>query len=244
MDPIADKTFIIKALQEGQLDLQGQFMLGSNYTFLAQLAFLDQVFPVVYKPARGEMPLWDFPAHTLAKREAAAFEVGEGLGWNLVPPTIFRKQGPLGPGSLQFFILHNPEEHYFTFSDDEKQQLRQTVVFDLLINNADRKGGHILRDNENRFWLIDHGVCFHTDDKLRTIIWDFAGEPIPNDLVFSLQTLVDKLAKADSNTYQNLRQLLNKSELAALLRRARNIVADAVFPNPTQARRFYPWPPV
>jgi uncharacterized repeat protein (TIGR03843 family) len=244
MDPITDKTFITTALHKGQLDLQGQFVLGSNYTFLAQLAFLDQVFPVVYKPSRGEMPLWDFPPHTLAKREAAAFVVSEGLGWDLVPPTVYRKKAPLGPGSLQFFIPHDPKEHYFTFSDEEKQHLRLASVFDLLVNNADRKGGHILRDDGDRFWLIDHGVCFHAEDKLRTIIWDFAGEAIPHEMISALEGLAENLKIAESDIYQKLHPMLYKSELAALSKRAQKLIADAVFPLPTQARRFYPWPPI
>ena len=244
MDPITDKTEILTALQEGNFDLQGQFILGSNYTFLVQVDHDSMSFQAVYKPSRGEMPLWDFPAHTLAKREVAAFEVSEGLGWELVPPTIYRRKGPLGPGSMQFFIPHDPQFHYFTFTESEKQRLRPVAVFDLLVNNADRKGGHILRDQTDNLWFIDHGICFNIENKLRTVIWDFAGEPIPEGLLSSVKTLLGRLEDKQDTLSLSLRPLLNKAEISMLARRARNLLENPVFPIADSSRRYYPWPPI
>ena len=160
---ILTKDQILTALQTGEIDLQGQFVLGSNYTFLARLTFESSSFPVVYKPLRGERPLWDFPIKTLGKREAAAFVVSEALGWDLVPPVVFRQKGPFGAGSCQLFVEHDPEYHYFRFSEDDHQRLRPAALFDLVINNADRKGGHILVGTDGHLWLIDHGICFHIE---------------------------------------------------------------------------------
>ena len=167
-------------LSKGELAIKGEFLWGSNYTFLVDVHSEKGELAAVYKPTRGVRPLWDFPDSSLARRETAAFLVSEALGWRLVPPTILRKKGPLGAGSLQIFVEHDPEYHYFNFSEEDRQRLRPVAVFDLLVNNADRKGSHILLDPDRRIWLIDHGLCFHTDDKLRTVIWDFVGEPIPD----------------------------------------------------------------
>ena len=176
-------------LSTGTLELKGQFVWGSNYTFLVEIQHEDQKIPAVYKPTQGERPLWDFPAASLARREAAAFVVSDALEWELVPPTVYREDAPLGPGSLQVFIEHDPEYHYFNFSEEDKQRLRPAALFDLLVNNADRKGSHVLLDKDEHVWLIDHGICFHVDDKLRTVIWDFAGETFPGELVKDLQDI-------------------------------------------------------
>ncbi len=135
---------LLALLSAGALELKGQFAWGSNYTFLVQVSAGDQVVPAVYKPARGERPLWDFPDGSLAQREVAAYVVSRALGWDLVPPTVLRPDGPAGPGSLQLFVDADPERHYFTFSNEEKQRLRPAAAFDMLVNNADRKAGHVL----------------------------------------------------------------------------------------------------
>lgn len=239
-----DKTLILKALQNGEVDLQGQFLLGSNYTYLCRLNYRSLNLVAVYKPTRGEQPLWDFPQGTLAKREVAAYTVSEALGWEVVPPTVYRRQNmPLGPGSLQQYIEHDPEYHYFRFSEEDKQRLRPVALFDLLINNADRKGGHILRDRDGHLWLIDHGVCFHEEDKLRTVVWDFAGEKIPDLLLSDLQRLATEL-ECEGKIVQELGKMLDLAEIRALTRRARRLVAAGVFPHPASSRRPYPWPPV
>jgi uncharacterized repeat protein (TIGR03843 family) len=238
-----DKPTILLALQKGELDLQGQFLQGSNYTFMGELSYEEQILKVVYKPTRGEQPLWDFPTGTLAKREVAAFMVSEALAWDLVPPTIYRRQASIGPGSLQFYIEHDPNYHYFNFTPEDHQRLRPTALFDLVINNADRKGSHVLVGNDQHIRLIDHGVAFHVEDKLRTVIWDFAGEEIPGNLQEDLLTFLDKLQPEDP-VYKQLLDSLRQSEIRAMARRVENILDSGQFPYPPEDRRVYPWPPV
>jgi hypothetical protein len=239
-----DKETILEALQKGEIDLQGQFLSGSNYTLLGSLRYNDLNMGIVYKPSRGEQPLWDFPAGTLAKREVAAFHVSEGLRWDLVPPTVYRKKGaPMGPGSVQQFIEHDPDYHYFRFCEEDKQLLRPVALFDHLINNADRKGGHILWDVGRHLWLIDHGICFHHEQKLRTVIWDFAGEAIPEDLLEDVGRLVDEL-ELSGELYNCLASLLQPGEISALMQRGRKLVKTQVFPGPSGNRRPYPWPAI
>jgi uncharacterized repeat protein (TIGR03843 family) len=238
-----DKVELLTALQQGEITLQGQFLHGSNYTFLGDLSYGERPLRVVYKPARGEQPLWDFPTGSLSKREVAAFVLSEALGWALVPPTIYRRKGPMGPGSLQLFIEHDDDYHYFNFNEADHQRLRPTMLFDFLINNADRKGSHIIIDQEQHIWLIDHGVCFHIEDKLRTVIWDFASEPIPQSLLDDVNRLLPELHK-DQLFYQELSVYLSGEEIRAIEKRAKKIVTSGFFPRPPDERRAYPWPPV
>lgn len=238
-----DKKLILEALHKGSLELQGQFLSGSNYTFLGDIKHGDLEFQVVYKPIRGEQPLWDFPHGSLSRREVAAYLLSEALNWGLVPPTILRKDGPLGPGSLQQYIDHDPNNHYFNFDERDRQRLRPVVVFDLLLNNADRKGGHILRDAKDNLWLIDHGLCFHAEEKLRTVVWDYSGEEIPDDLMKSVSSLIDKLREGEK-LYNELIQYLRPGEVSAVLARARRLCETGRFPSPPASRRSYPWPPV
>jgi uncharacterized repeat protein (TIGR03843 family) len=238
-----DKVAILLALQQGEITLQGQFLHGSNYTFLSQLTYEGQLLNVVYKPTRGEQPLWDFPTGSLSKREVAAFKLSEAMGWELVPPTIYRRKGPLGSGSLQFYIDHDDDYHYFNFNDADHERLRPTMLFDLLINNADRKGSHVMIDSDQHIWLIDHGVCFHVDDKLRTVIWDFASQPIPQVLLDDVSRLLPELQK-DQPVYQDLLAYLRGDEIRAIEKRARKIINSGFFPRPPEERRAYPWPPV
>lgn len=233
------------ALQEGTLDVEGQFVQGSNYTFLTRLTWQAEGLRVVYKPIRGERPLWDFPERSLAKREAAAYLVSEALGWGLVPPTLYRRRKlPLGPGSLQVFIPHDPERHYFTLSMAERQRLKPVALFDVLVNNADRKGSHILFDAEDHLWAIDQGLCFHVVPKLRTVIWDFAGQELPTDLLADVEKLAAALQPADSELRASLQPLLRPAEVNALLRRARALLNAPFFPQPNPRERPYPWPVV
>jgi hypothetical protein len=170
---------IQNAFKSGAIELQGQFMLGSNYTFLVEIRHQEQTFAGVYKPQKGTNPLWDFPAESLAWREVAAYLLSEFLGWGLVPYTTLREDGPYGPGSLQQFIEYNPNQHYFNFKPADKDRLRPVALFDHLTNNADRKGSHVIFEKRTRhLYAIDHGLCFHAEDKLRTVIWDFAGQDI------------------------------------------------------------------
>jgi len=233
-----------QALECGELELKGQFMLGSNYTFLVTVNHEGQELPAVYKPSRGEQPLWDFPENTLANREVAAYLVSEALGFHFVPLTTLRADGPHGPGSIQQYIDYDPEYHYFNFSEEDKSRLRPAVLFDLLINNADRKAGHVLIENETgKLWLIDHGICFHTDDKLRTVIWDFAGQPIPDDLLAPVSSFVSLLSST-SGLRASLQPYLSLVELTALQSRAEALIKARVFPRPPRDRRVTPWPPL
>jgi len=237
-----NKERILSALTAGKLRLEGQFIYGSNYTFMVACQGKGVSFTAVYKPMQGERPLWDFPEQSLGKRETAAFLVSEALGWHLVPPTVFRARGaPMGPGSLQIYIEHDPEIHYFTFKEEDKAHIPHVVLFDLLINNADRKSGHLLLSTEGSLWLIDHGLCFHAEDKLRTVIWELAGEPVPPALLADLQALLPTL-DAGAQLFQDLVPLLLPIEINALQNRAKALLETGVFPNPPEDRRAYPWP--
>lgn len=234
---------VIPLLQNGEIELQGEFLWGSNYTFLVEVRQGTTRLPAVYKPTRGVRPLWDFDDETLAHREAAAYLVSEALGWHLVPPTVHRSQAPLGPGSLQQFIQHDPEHHYFNFTEAERQRLRPVVLFDYLTNNADRKGSHLLIDPNGHLWCIDHGLCFHIEDKLRTVLWDFAGTPIPQDLRADLETLIGNLTP-EARLVADLQRHLAPQEIAALRARAQRLAHLERFPIPPQDRRAFPYPPI
>ena len=238
---------ILTALQRGKLSVQGEFLWGSNYTFLVNVEHSKRMLKAVYKPTRGERPLWDFPVATLARREVAAYLVSEAMKLQLVPPTVYRKKGPLGPGSIQFFIQHDPEYHYFNFSEADQQRLRPVALFDILINNADRKGSHVLVDPDNHIWLIDHGVCFHTEEKLRTVVWDFAGESIPGDLCDSVSLLLEKLEPEKGSPSEltiALQRYISSDEIDALRDRGRELLSANRFPPPNPYRRPYPWPQI
>lgn len=231
---------LITALQCGEIEVKGQFMLGSNYTFLVTVHHEGAEFPAVYKPTRGEQPLWDFPENSLAQREVAAYLVSEALGFHFVPFTTLREEGPLGRGSLQQYIEYDPEYHYFSFSEADKDRLRPAVFFDLLCNNADRKGSHVLVESgTEKLWLIDHGICFHADDKLRTVMWDFAGQPLPDDLLARLSRLP---SHPDLST--DLQPYLSPDEMTALGSRAEALLRARAFPRPPADRRATPWPPL
>lgn len=232
----------ITALQKGKLSVLGQFRAGSNHTFLAQVEHQDFSARVVYKPDRGERPLWDFAPNTLARREVAAFLVSQALGWELVPPTAYRRSGPIGSGSVQLFLEHDPGYHYFTFTSEDRQRLQPAAAFDVIINNGDRKAGHILLDAEHHIWLIDHGVCFHTENKLRTVVWDFAGQPLPVELREDIRRLANRLNQAQNGLPRLLGKLLSPAEIQALALRAASLAEAGEFPAPDPERRHYPWP--
>lgn len=233
---------VLQALTTGGLTLAGQFLWGSNYTFLVDVQSAELELKAVYKPVRGERPLWDFPPGSLAAREVAAYVASRALGWDLVPPTVLRDDGPAGAGSLQLFVDADPERHYFKFSEEQKQRLRPVAAFDALVNNADRKGGHVLLAPDGRLWVIDHGVCFHAQDKLRTVVWDFAGEPIPPPLLDDVQRFHARLSD-DLALRAEFERLLESAELEALSARAARLLRRRHFPWPGPGRPV-PWPPV
>ncbi len=212
----------------------------SNLTLLARLDAPGAVATfVVYKPMRGEAPLWDFPPGTLCRREVAAYLVSEAGGWGFVPPTILR-DGPLGLGAVQRFIEHDPEGTAFDLLGDRPDDLRRICLFDLAVNNADRKAGHVFLDSEGRIWTVDHGICFHAQPKLRTVLWDFVGEPISDAARAPLIRLGEALR---GELAGRLEGLLAPEEIAALERRTALLAAADVFPPPGPGRP-YPWPPV
>ena len=233
---------VAPALAGGELEILGLLPRSSNYTFLVRATGEDgdQVLGV-YKPQRGEIPLWDFPEGTLCRREVAAYVVARALGWPNVPPTILR-DGPEGLGSVQTFVSFDPEEHYFTLQERFAEDFRAVAAFDLVVNNADRKGGHCLLGEDGRIWLIDHGVCFSAEPKLRTVIWEYMDEPIPASLLAGIERLGVALDEGGTDR-DELGALLNEEELLALRRRIGEIAASHVFPGPGGDRPF-PWPPV
>jgi len=232
------------------MDVEGLLPWSSNYTFLARICSESEEVSAIYKPQRGERPLWDFPQGTLYLRECAAFVISEAIGWNLIPPTVIR-QGPNGIGSVQLFIEHDPERHYFTFEgiEEYKIALQKMVLLDILINNADRKAGHLLLEDMvdgtdlEYLWAIDHGVCFHAEYKLRTVIWEFAGMPIPSARVEELIQFQQQLAQKAGQLKTQLLNLLAENETLALQNRLSILLNQAQFPNPGPGRH-YPWPPV
>lgn len=239
--PELTKERALKLLNEGTLrEAHGLLPWSSNYTFLMRVTDPEIDAHAVYKPRRGERPLWDFPDGTLCQREVAAFLISEALRWHIVPPTVLR-DGPHGIGSVQLFIGHDPDQNYFNFSLELRPQLMRVSLFDQLINNADRKGGHCLLDQGGKIWAIDHGICFHTQPKLRTVIWDFAGEKIPEDLLNSVRNLCGELSEPEFA--RNLAKMLSRSEIDAVHRRAEQILEMGTFCSPGPGRN-YPWPPV
>ena len=221
-------------LREGDVEILGLLPGASNYTFAVTVADPELKVVAVYKPQAGETPLWDFADGTLWRREIAAYELSEALGWSLVPPTVER-DGPEGIGSMQLYIEHDPEQHYFTLMPEHAATFMRVALLDHVMNNADRKAGHCLLEmSSKRVWVVDHVVCFHADPKLRTVIWDFAGEPIPVELLIELE-------RADLGV---LRPWLTAYELDVAMKRRTELLAARAFPAPPEDRRAYPWPPV
>jgi hypothetical protein len=231
---------ILRILEEGQLEMEGLVSWGSNYTFLVEVQHELGQLDAIYKPSRGERPLWDFARGTLCLRERAAYLTSEAIGWALVPPTILR-DGPHGWGSLQLFVDHDPQIHYLTFQGSYLEQSQKVALFDVLINNADRKSGHVLLSNDDRLWAIDHGVSFHNEFKLRTVIWDFSGQPIPGPLREDLVAFQSWLCYGNDPSLQELGQLLDSSEMDALESRLSRLIEGDMFPHPGSGRH-YPWP--
>lgn len=223
-------------LRAGELDVLGRMPWSSNATFLVNVVLDDVETRGIYKPGQGERPLWDFP-EDIYRREVAAYELAVGLGLAIVPETIVRTEGPYGPGSLQRFIEADYNEHYFTLFDDGSNDaaLREIAAFDVIANNADRKGGHLLKGEDGHIWGIDHGLCFHVESKLRTVMWDYAGEPIPD-------VVTEWLARLRLDGADYLASLIDGEEIEAVLRRAERLVSRGIFPDPGDGRRSHPWP--
>ena len=232
---------ILALLARGEMELLGLLPDSSNYTFLAQVSDGDLETLAIYKPQRGERPLWDFPEGTLCLREVAAFLLSQMLDWPRVPPTVLR-EGPHGVGAVQFFIEADLEAHYLTFAQECPIEGQRIALFDFVANNADRKSGHCLLASDGRPWCIDHGITFHADYKLRTVIWEFAGERIPVPLLDDLRTLKSYLAHSSPQT-EAMARLLSPREIDALRHRLDYLIMTKTFPEPGPYRAI-PWPPV
>jgi uncharacterized repeat protein (TIGR03843 family) len=239
--PIRDRPPIEAAralalLSSGEVELRGRMPYSSNATFLVDVTHEGLDAQAIYKPVRGERPLWDFPSG-LAHREAGAFWVGAALGWDVVPPTVVRGDLPFDEGSLQLFMPANFEEHYFTLVTEDRfgPELRRICALDIVINNTDRKSGHCLLGTDGTVWAIDNGLSFHSQFKLRTVIWDFAGEELPDDLRRDLRRLLE------AGVPEPLAAALAPQEVDATLDRARNLLAAGRFPSDGHGHRW-PWP--
>lgn len=240
----AETDALLDLLTKGKLVLDGLIPWSSNYTFLGSVSDASgKSLRIVYKPIRGERPLWDFPRGSLAKREVAAYVVCRCLGWSFVPPTILRG-GPHGRGSVQLFVECDQDAHFFTFREEPAlvHSLQALALFDIITNNADRKGGHCLRAGNSCIVAIDQGLCFHVEPKLRTVIWDFAGEAIPPDLSDDLRRLKAALHAPESTTLAQLGELLHDTEILAIQQRIDALLDADHFPFPPEDRRAYPWP--
>ncbi len=234
---------ILQLLNKGKIiEDHGRLRWSSNYTTIVTVCDDELKTLAVYKPQRGERPLWDFPDGTLCYREVAAYTVSNALGWHIVPPTVLR-EGPRGLGSVQLYIENDTSINYFSLSDDFIPQLLLIAAFDVIVNNADRKGGHVLLDAHGKLWGIDHGICFHEEPKLRTVIWDFAGQPIPSSVLEDIQRFLDDLC-ANGEVAHCLKQLISKTEFNALIERTKKLVSQKVYPFPSGSGPSYPWPPV
>jgi len=227
-----------EVLAAGELEVLGRLHYASNATFLARVVGDGTAVPAVYKPRRGERPLWDFPTGTLCQREVATYELSAALGWGLVPATVLR-DGPLGEGMVQHFVDHDPEEHYFTLLESHTDRFRRFAMFDVLVNNADRKGGHCLRGRPDGAIVgIDHGLTFHPAWKLRTVIWDFAGEGVDPAAAEG----VCRVAQLDAEVVDALVGLLSPLELEALQQRAAELLTRGTLPEPEPGYHSVPWP--
>lgn len=230
---MADRLHLLEA---AEVDIEGRMPWSSNATFLVNLSVDGEpVGQAIYKPLRGERPLWDFEPG-LHRRELAAYLLSEAMGMDLVPPTIIR-HGPHGEGSMQWFVEADHQQHYFTIyeaREDLHDVMREVALFDILANNTDRKSGHVLIDGDDHIWGIDHGLCFAAEFKLRTVVWEFGGETVPEELLAAA-------GKIAAGVPLEIAALLNDEEVAAIQERAQWVVEHHVFPVDNSGRR-YPWP--
>ncbi|MFI1716095.1 SCO1664 family protein [Streptomyces sp. NPDC053513] len=255
-------------LARGELTVRGRVREASNAVLYCSVAHEGREAACVYKPVAGERPLWDFPDGTLAQREVAAYEISEATGWGLVPPTVLR-DGPYGEGMVQLWIEADPEARLLALTEDEEAgegwkavgpaqidedrtallvhadtpELRRLAVLDAVINNGDRKGGHLLPAPGGRLYGIDHGVTFHVEDKLRTLLWGWAGEELPAEAVGVLDSLDRSLAPG-APLATRLAELLTGAEVAAVRARVEALRATGRHPEPSGQWPAIPWPPV
>jgi hypothetical protein len=234
-----DVSEALELLRAGDMSIEGRLVDASNTTLYCELSGDGVTTACVYKPVRGERPLWDFPDGTLAEREVAAYVVSSSLGWNVVPPTVLR-DGPLGEGMVQLWMDGDETVDLARLIRDDLPPLRRMVLFDAIVNNADRKGGHIIPTPGGHVYGVDHGVTFHREDKLRTVLWTWAGEPLPDDAV---DMLSDLRARLEGPLGEDLSALLTRREVAAVTRRVDRLLASRRHPEPSGDWPAVPWPP-
>lgn len=228
-------------LRQGELSVEGRLMDASNATLYCAVSSAGVTAACVYKPVAGERPLWDFPDGTLAEREVAAYEVSAASGWSIVPPTVYR-DGPHGPGMVQLWIAEDEGADIVTLiRRRDSAALRRVAVFDAVINNADRKGGHLLPTPRGHIYGVDHGVSFHSEDKLRTVLWQWAGNRLTEEAV---QTLGGLRAQFDTALGGRLSELLTTREVRRTVRRVDELLAARRHPQPSQDWPAVPWPPI
>ncbi|MGW1748607.1 SCO1664 family protein [Streptomyces sp. NPDC002092] len=261
-EPLAD------LLTHGELTVRGRIREASNAALYCTISHEGRQAACIYKPVAGERPLWDFPDGNLTRREVAAYEVSEATGWGLVPPTVLR-EGPYGEGMVQLWIEVSPEAELLALVDGEEpergwkaigfaevgdgktallvhaddERLRRLAVLDAVINNADRKGGHLLPTPDGRLYAIDHGVTFNTENKLRTLLWGWAGEPLAPEAVDVLKSLQEALA-AQGALATRLTGLITDAELDATRARVAELLETGKHPEPSGEWPAIPWPPV
>ncbi len=254
-------------LERGGLELVGRVLPASNVTVVARASLGGHALRCVYKPVSGERPLWDFPDGTLAAREVAAYLVSEALGWDVVPLTVER-DGPLGPGMVQLWCEPDAEQdpvdvvpagqvpkgylHVLDATDAEGRpvslvhentaQLRRMAVFDAVVNNADRKGGHVLAMPGGHRYGVDHGVCFHEEPKLRTVLWGWATLPLSDEETTAVASLVEELGRTHGELHTALASRLSAAELTALAQRCEDLLAHRRMPLPAGDWPAIPWP--
>jgi uncharacterized repeat protein (TIGR03843 family) len=230
-----DELALTQLLTEGDIAVEMRMPYSSNSTFLVRISQGERSCRAIYKPLRGERPLWDF-APGLHRREVAAYRLAIAMGFDFVPITVLR-DGPLGEGSVQRLIDADFEQHYFTLFESQPElhdQFRDIAVFDIVANNTDRKSGHVLIDADKHVWGIDHGLCFAADFKLRTVIWEFGGEALPEPLLDAVRRVADTVPL-------EVASLLDSDEVEALTHRAAWLLEHRQFPVDDSGRR-YPWP--
>ena len=236
-----DDERVAEVLGHGEITVHGRIAGSSNATLLVTCCLDGEELLAVYKPERGERSLWDFP-RGLHRREVATYRLSETLGLHCVPDTIERDEGPFGCGSVQRFVPEDGESHYFTLRDDTRwwPALQAIAALDCVTNNADRKSGHVLLA-EDKLWAIDNALSFHTAPKLRTVIWDFAGDALPDFVIRGLESFLDASAASDAAEFE---ELLTPDERRALVKRARLLVKAGKLPEPRDDGDWppYPWP--
>jgi uncharacterized repeat protein (TIGR03843 family) len=237
--PPGDDAEALLLLREGVVDVEGRMIDASNVTLFGTIRRGDVVGECVYKPVAGERPLWDFPDGTLAGREISAFLVSEATGWRVVPPTVLR-EGPFGPGMVQLWIDGDEDVDLPTFVRRDEPALRRMAVFDAVVNNADRKGGHIIPMPDRHVYGVDHGICFSVDPKLRTLLWRWAGKPLTAEAVEVLERLGEGLR---GDLGEELHEHLTRREVRTTQQRVAELLRAGRHPEPSGEWPALPWPP-